>query len=232
VLQPESPTQGEQGRLFGTPAYLAPETAQTGHADARSDVYSVAVVFYEMLTGHVPIEGASTAETLQKHICQLPEPPRKRNPHVEITPEAERVILRGLEKDPGRRQASMGELWQELQRCYGAMRWRRPSEPLESGLPFETLRAPPPQASVERVSILREPVRPENTPTPPHGVGYAPEPAKHKPQAPLPEEIPTPPPAGIENRPRPLLLTKRKSAPRPAVVNPDEEITPPLVRQR
>jgi serine/threonine protein kinase len=126
TLQPEFQTAIDQTRIFGTPAYLAPETAMSGHADPRSEVYSVGILFYEMLTGQVPFEGDTAADTVRMQISRPPQPPRQRNPNVEITEEAERVILRALEKDPTRRQASMNELWEDLQRCYGAMRWSRP----------------------------------------------------------------------------------------------------------
>jgi serine/threonine-protein kinase len=142
MLQPHVPASGESGRVFGTPAYLAPETAQTGSADARSDVYSVGIVFYEMLTGELPFDGETSAITLDKQISEPPQPPRQRNPNVEITPEAERVIMRCLEKDPARRPASMDELWRELQCCYGVMQWCRPMATPPDGTIVKNLRAP------------------------------------------------------------------------------------------
>lgn len=142
MLQPHVPPSGESGRVFGTPAYLAPETAETGCADARSDVYSAGIVFYEMLTGELPFDGETSAIVLDKQISELPQPPRQRNPHVEITPEAERVIMRCLEKHPAQRPASMDELWRELQRCYGAMQWCRPTATPPEGTVLKNLRAP------------------------------------------------------------------------------------------
>jgi serine/threonine-protein kinase len=154
MLQPNLQELGEQARLFCTPAYASPETAQSGYADARSDIYSVAVVFYEMLTGRLPFDGDTPAEILAKQIGSHPRPPCEQNPYVEISPEAERVILRALEKDAGLRQATMDELWKDLQHCYGSMRWRRPSAPLESGLGFETLRALSQPTTVEAAQPL------------------------------------------------------------------------------
>jgi len=153
--------QTESERIFGTPAYLAPETAKTGHADARSEVYSVGVLFYEMLTGQVPFEGDTAADTLRMQISWLPQPPRLRNPNVEITEEAERVILRALEKDPTRRQASMNEFWADLQRCYGAMRWSRPE--LALGIAV----APPLLLTQRKSDKFKVVLSPEDAPTPP-----------------------------------------------------------------
>jgi hypothetical protein len=68
------------------------------------------------------------------------EPPRLRNPNVEITPEAERVILRALEKHPLRRYQTMEELNADLRRCFGVVRFKRPHVPV--GGSFESMRKP------------------------------------------------------------------------------------------
>jgi serine/threonine protein kinase len=159
TLQPDFPTESE--RIFGTPAYLAPETAQSGHADARSEVYSIGVLFYEILTGQVPFEGDTAADTLRMQISRPPQPPRLCNPNVEITEEAERVILRALEKDPNRRQASMNELWTDLQRCYGAMRWSRPELALGIAIATPLLLT---QRKSDKFKVV---LSPEDEPTPP-----------------------------------------------------------------
>ena len=202
TLQPELQALAEPARIFGTPAYLAPETAQSGHADARSEVYAVGVLFYEMLTGKVPFEGDTAAETLRMQISRPPQSPRVQNPNVEITEEAERVILRALEKDPSRRQANMDELWADLQNCYGAMHWNRPD--LATGGEPASLRAPVQTAPAG----VRRRIQP--TPVPPSSAPSA--------QAP-----------GITPS-RPLLLTKRKSDTFKAALSPDDAPTPPPAR--
>ncbi len=200
TLQPELQAATEPTRIFGTPAYLAPETAQSGHADARSEVYSVGILFYELVTGRVPFDSDSAEETLSLQIRCPPQPPRVRNPNVEITEEAERVILRALEKDPGRRQSGMDELWSDLQRCYGATRWSRPDLAATEG--FESLREPAqaPSSSVRRQS-------------------------QAVPEVPVPA-IATQ--TAIASHP--LLLTRRKSDRFGAVVNPEDVPTPPPSR--
>jgi eukaryotic-like serine/threonine-protein kinase len=203
MLQPGFHSIDDHACIFGTPAYLAPETAYDGHAEARSDIYSVGVMFYEMLTGQVPFDDQDPAEVMKKQIEEPPVPPRKRNPYVEITPEAEKLILRALEKRPERRQSSMEELWTELQKCYGSLRWYRPDAALDRSLEIERLRAP--------VQLHPPRLRRENKPTP----------AAAKP--------PLPPHAGPVEPSPPLLLTKRKSSKRFAVASPEEIPTPPPI---
>src|ERR1700754_3547149 len=77
----------ETGSIMGTAQYLSPEQAQ-GHAvSAQSDLYSVGVVLYEMLTGHVPFDGDSAVTIALKHVSEAPQPPSQFNPKV--TPELE-----------------------------------------------------------------------------------------------------------------------------------------------
>jgi serine/threonine-protein kinase len=131
---------GANSTVIGTPAYMAPETAKTGVADARSDIYSVGVIFYEMLTGSIPFDGENATEIMIKQVSEPVEPPRLRNPNVEITAEAERVMLRALEKQALRRYQTMEELNADLRRCFGVVRFRRPVVPPAGN--FEAMRRP------------------------------------------------------------------------------------------
>jgi serine/threonine-protein kinase len=93
----------QTGSIMGTAQYLSPEQAQ-GHAvSAASDLYSVGIILYEMLTGRVPFEGESAVTIALKQIGEAPVPPSAYNP--QIPPALEAVILRALEKDPARRFA-------------------------------------------------------------------------------------------------------------------------------
>lgn len=99
------------GALAGTPAYMSPEQVNGLEVAPATDVYSLGVVAYEMLTGVNPFRGASVFETMQNHLQLLPPPIRHYNPHV--PPELEEIVLRALEKDPGRRFADGGE-WRRV----------------------------------------------------------------------------------------------------------------------
>jgi serine/threonine protein kinase len=139
--QSVSPT-AQNATVIGTPAYMAPETARNGVADARSDIYSVGIIFYEMLTGTVPFDGDSAVQIMVKQVSEPLQPPSERNPRVEITPEAERVIMKALAKKPDRRYQTMEEMNADLHRCYGNIRFRRPVQPGTGHANFEALRKP------------------------------------------------------------------------------------------
>ena len=91
----------QTGSIMGTAQYLSPEQAQ-GHAvSAASDIYSIGIILYEMLTGRVPFEGESAVTVALKQVNERPTPPSAYNPAV--TPELEEAVMRALEKDPARR---------------------------------------------------------------------------------------------------------------------------------
>ncbi|HXJ19091.1 MAG TPA: serine/threonine-protein kinase [Polyangia bacterium] len=118
----------QQGVVFGTPEYMAPETARIGVSDPRTDIYAVGVMFYEMLTGTIPFAGETAVDVMLKVVSEPVTPPRQRAPGIEITPEAEALIMKALAKDPLKRHQSMEELREELQQCYGSVRYRRSLE--------------------------------------------------------------------------------------------------------
>jgi len=100
------------GSFLGTPDYVAPETAEGKGADARSDLYSLGIVFYEILTGQKPFVGDTPFATLRKHVAEPPTPPTTISPN---TPrELEAIILRLLRKSPDERYPGAEELLLEL----------------------------------------------------------------------------------------------------------------------
>jgi serine/threonine-protein kinase len=127
-LEPgDDPPEGVP-HIYGTPEYMAPETAQGDEVDARADIYALGILFFEMLTGATPFHAASPLGILHKHIAEPPPVPSRFAPEAEITPAADRLILRALSKEPGERQQSMDELRAELAGCHGSVAFRRDSQ--------------------------------------------------------------------------------------------------------
>ena len=96
----------------GTPAYMSPEQGQGEKVDARSDIYSLGVMLYEMVTGRVPYEAETPLAVVLKHITAPLPLPREVRP--DVPEEVERVILRALAKNPGDRFQAMGEMMAAL----------------------------------------------------------------------------------------------------------------------
>src|SRR2546430_3642945 len=107
------------GSIMGTAQYLSPEQAQ-GHAvSAASDLYSIGVVLYELLTGSVPFEGETAVAIAFKQVSAQPRPPSELNPVVPATLDA--VVLRALAKDPAMRFTDADEFIAVLQQERAAL---------------------------------------------------------------------------------------------------------------
>jgi serine/threonine protein kinase len=98
---------------MGTPDYISPEQVKGKRGDARSDVYSLGIMFYEMLTGKVPFTGPNPFVIMNERLLNNPIPPREVNP--EISPELQEIIYRALERDPNKRYPNCHEFALDLE---------------------------------------------------------------------------------------------------------------------
>ncbi len=105
------------GVLMGTPEYMAPELAE-GHASISTDLYALAILLYQMVTGQLPFTGDTALAVYMRQLHEIPVPPSRLNPL--ITPDVDRVILRALDKDPRRRFQTPHELAQAYQQAVNA----------------------------------------------------------------------------------------------------------------
>ncbi|MBA2476032.1 MAG: Stk1 family PASTA domain-containing Ser/Thr kinase [Actinobacteria bacterium] len=104
----------EVGSIIGTAQYLSPEQARGAPVDQRSDLYSLGIVLYELLTGTVPFGGDAPVEIAMKHLSSTPTPPSAKR--AEIPRELDLVVMRALAKDPARRYATAEEMDSDLER--------------------------------------------------------------------------------------------------------------------
>jgi serine/threonine-protein kinase len=122
--------------MWGTPDYMAPEQVNGGRGDARSDIYSLGAVLYEMTTGRVPFAGENPLVVMQARTSGDPVAPRQVNDR--LSPEIEEIILHAMERDPKDRFESATEMRGELEdyrivKLLGRYRHLQPPQPRHVG---------------------------------------------------------------------------------------------------
>jgi serine/threonine protein kinase len=121
----------------GTPHYMAPERVNGRRGDARTDIYSLGAILYEMLTGKIAFNNEDTMEIMNARVTGDPESPRRLQP--EISPQAEEIVLHAMERDPDKRYATAAALKADLDhpgqvKLTGRCDRLEPSTPFKRGL--------------------------------------------------------------------------------------------------
>lgn len=97
---------------MGSVHYTSPEQARGGYVDTKSDIYSVGITLYEMVTGHVPFDGETAVEVAVKHLQEEITPPSEEVPDIPYS--LEQIILKGTQKNSERRYDNMEDLIKDL----------------------------------------------------------------------------------------------------------------------
>ncbi len=126
-MQPGSLILTQEGMVFGTPEFMSPEQAQGRTLDARSDLYSLAVILYEVLTGKLPFSARTPMEYIQKHVMDPIIPLEQRVPDLKFPEGLGRVLEKALEKKPEDRYQSAAEFADALRPFAGAASGAQPS---------------------------------------------------------------------------------------------------------
>lgn len=155
----------QTGMLLGTPEYMAPELAE-GRAGKSSDIYALAIVLYQMISGRVPFRGDTAISTFWKHIREAPRSPSQLNTLVPAG--LDRVLLRALDKDPQKRYPTASALSQAYQDALHALEQFPPSQASDSGAasrtpdppPVSPARIPQTAASPDMLFLPSQPERP------------------------------------------------------------------------
>ncbi|HEY4117507.1 MAG TPA: serine/threonine-protein kinase, partial [Byssovorax sp.] len=116
----------QAGTVFGTPRYMSPEQAQGKALDARSDLYALGVLLYQMLVGRAPFVDDDAVVVMARHIKTLPVAPSAAAPEAAIPRALSDVVMRALMKDPGDRPATARAFVAELDDAIGRARSDRP----------------------------------------------------------------------------------------------------------
>jgi serine/threonine-protein kinase len=109
----------QTGLFMGSPKYMAPEQIRGDRVDARTDIYALGIIMYEMMAGKVPFDRPNSVNILMAHVNEEPLPIRQMNPNTQLTPAFEEVIARAMAKDPDKRFRSMDEVLAALKRIGG-----------------------------------------------------------------------------------------------------------------
>jgi serine/threonine-protein kinase len=137
----------QAGFIVGTPEYMAPEQCEDGAIDARTDVYALGVIAFELATGRLPFRGTTVPQLLLAHLRERPPPPSGLAP---VDPALERAILRALEKDPAARFPDMAAFAEALRAVGAATATSTPATAAATSAPAP---APPAPSPIDALAV-------------------------------------------------------------------------------
>ena len=109
----------QTGLFMGSPKYMAPEQIRGDRVDARTDIYALGIILYEMVTGKVPFDRPNSVNILMAHVNEEAPPLRQMNPNTQVSPAFEELIARCMAKEPSDRFSSMDAVLAALKRMAG-----------------------------------------------------------------------------------------------------------------
>ena len=171
----------QTAHVMGTPSYMSPEQVKGKAVDGRSDIFSLGVMFYEMMTGEKPFPGQNITTVIYKIVNEEPQPPRQIDPSIH--PGIDAVILKALTKDPNARYQSCYEMLEDL-RNYRSVGGGADSIMVLSAAPAAGVHrapraaAPPPRAPAPPAAA--QPLRLRPDPSPASAASPVPTPAVHR----------------------------------------------------
>jgi serine/threonine-protein kinase len=213
----ESAAHTLTGTELGTPAYMSFEQAsgmRSEELSARSDIYSLGVVVYEMLTGRAPFHSETPLGYSQKHLREEPPPFCAVAPGLSVTPEVERVVMKALKKQREERYASVLEFARELAAA------AQPAAQVETKQPLAETKLPPPGAAMADAPAPA-PARDGG------GSGLPPAPSPSPAPAEADAAVHTPPATPPKGIPQPPKPQPGRVKPAPALSRPPAVAKPP-----
>src|SRR5579871_604140 len=153
----------EAGSIVGTAQYLSPEQARGTEVDQRSDLYSLGVVLYELLTGQTPFDGDTPVEIAMKHLSSTPRPPSQLR--RDVPRDLDMVVMRALAKDPDARYQNADEMEADLERAMRGAPVAAATTDFATQV-MQAVPAPPPVVVTDTAETMIAPRSPAG------GVGY------------------------------------------------------------
>ncbi|MER7846727.1 protein kinase [Kitasatospora sp. NPDC096077] len=212
----------QTGMVVGTPQYLSPEQALGKPVDARSDLYSVGVMLFEMLTGQLVFDGDSAFSIAYKHVQE--EPPAPSGLNRSITPVVDAFVAQALRKDPAHRFQSAAAMRDEAERLIAELKGGGAGHALQASSPLVIKEGPRSVSATPQAPQTPHPFQQQPPQHPQHPQQQHPQPQYRTP----PPAYQTPPPAYQQQRPQYQTPPPAYQTPRPQAPQTPQPFRPPM----